>query len=74
MEYTFLGRTGLRVSRLYLRTMNFGYVTNEADSFKMMDKTVEEGINLFDSADVYGGPQTPDMEMGYGISEEIIGR
>lgn len=69
-----LGRTELRVSRLYLETMNFGYVTNEADSFKMMDKTVEEGINLFDSADVYGGPQTPDMEMGYGISEEIIGR
>lgn len=74
MEYTFLGRTGLRVSRLCLGTMNFGYVTEEPDSFKIMDKAVEAGINFFDSADVYGGPQIPDMEMGYGLSEEIIGR
>ena len=74
MEYTFLGRTGLRVSRLCLGTMNFGYVTGESDSFRIMDEAVEAGINFFDSADVYGGPQTPDMEMGYGLSEEIIGR
>jgi aryl-alcohol dehydrogenase-like predicted oxidoreductase len=32
------------------------------------------GINLFDTAVVYGGPQSPDMDQGYGISEEIIGR
>jgi aryl-alcohol dehydrogenase-like predicted oxidoreductase len=32
------------------------------------------GINFFDTADVYGGPQSPDMPKGYGISEEIIGR
>lgn len=74
MEYTFLGRTGLRVSRLCLGTMNFGYVTGEADSFRMMDGAVDSGINFFDSADVYGGPQTPDMEAGYGLSEEMIGR
>ncbi len=64
----------MRVSRLCLGTMNFGFVTNEADSFKIMDNAVEQGINFFDTADVYGGPQTPDMEMGYGLSEEIIGR
>src|SRR4029450_2541259 len=34
----------------------------------------EAGINYFDTADVYGGPQSPDMEKGYGVSEEIIGR
>ena len=39
-----------------------------------MDAAVEAGINLFDTADVYGGPQSPDMAKGYGISEEIIGR
>jgi aryl-alcohol dehydrogenase-like predicted oxidoreductase len=39
-----------------------------------MDAAVEAGINFFDTADVYGGPQTPDMEKGFGISEEIIGR
>jgi len=74
MEYTFLGRTGLRVSRLCLGTMNFGYVTGESDSFRIMDEAVDSGVNFFDSADVYGGSQTPDMEMGYGLSEEIIGR
>lgn len=74
MEYTFLGRTGLRVSRLCLGTMNFGYVTDEANSFKIMDNAVDRGVNFFDTADVYGGPQTPDMEIGFGLSEEIIGR
>ncbi|NED83217.1 aldo/keto reductase, partial [Streptomyces sp. SID11233] len=74
MQYKHLGRTGLKVSRLALGTMNFGDVTDEPTSFKIMDDAVEAGINLFDSADVYGGPQSPDMKQGYGISEEIIGR
>lgn len=74
MEYTFLGRSGLRVSRLCLGAMNFGFVTDETESFRIMDEAVEAGINFLDTADVYGGPQTPDMEMGYGLSEEIIGR
>lgn len=74
MQYVHLGRTGLKVSQLCLGTMNFGYVTDEPTAFKIMDKAVESGINFFDSADVYGGPQTPDMEKGFGISEEIIGR
>lgn len=74
MEYTFLGRTGLRVSRLCLGTMNFGFVTDEKESFKIMDKAVDEGINFFDTADVYGGPQDPAMKTGFGLSEEIIGR
>ena len=39
-----------------------------------MDAAVDAGINYFDTANVYGGPQSPDMDKGYGISEEIIGR
>ena len=39
-----------------------------------MDAAVEAGINHFDTADVYGGPQAVDMAMGYGVSEEVIGR
>jgi aryl-alcohol dehydrogenase-like predicted oxidoreductase len=54
--------------------MNFGELTDETTSFKIMDKALEVGINYMDTADVYGGPQSPDMEKGYGISEEIIGR
>ncbi|MGF7144495.1 aryl-alcohol dehydrogenase-like predicted oxidoreductase [Anaerotaenia torta] len=74
MQYVNLGRSGLKVSRLCLGTMNFGYVTDEQEAFKIMDEAAAQGINFFDSADVYGGPQKPDMEKGFGISEEIIGR
>ena len=74
MQYTHLGRTGLQVSRLGLGTMNFGELTDETTSFEIMNKALDVGINFFDTADVYGGPQSPDMEKGYGISEEIIGR
>jgi aryl-alcohol dehydrogenase-like predicted oxidoreductase len=74
MNYKHLGRTGLRVSRLALGTMNFGELTDEAASFAIMDKALDAGLNFFDTADVYGDPQSPDMEKGYGISEEIIGR
>jgi aryl-alcohol dehydrogenase-like predicted oxidoreductase len=52
MNYEHLGRSGLKVSRLALGAMNFGMVTEEADSFSIMDEAVEQGINLFDTADV----------------------
>jgi aryl-alcohol dehydrogenase-like predicted oxidoreductase len=74
MHYKHLGRTGLKVSRIALGTMNFGELTDEASSFAIMDEALDAGINFFDTADVYGGPQSPDMEKGFGISEEIIGR
>lgn len=73
MEYRNLGRTGLKVSPLCLGTMNFGDVTGKDDAFAIMDTALDAGINYFDTADVYGGPQKPDMEKGYGTSEEIIG-
>lgn len=73
MNYKHLGRTGLRVSRIGLGTMNFGELTDEPTSFRIMDEAVDAGINFFDTADVYGGPQSPDMAKGYGTSEEIIG-
>ncbi|MCC7354009.1 MAG: aldo/keto reductase [Anaerolineae bacterium] len=68
MEYTTLGRTGLRVSRLCLGTMNFGPLTPEADSYAIMDKALELGINFFDTANVYGWKQYE------GYTEQIIGR
>jgi len=74
MEYMNLGRTGLKVGRVALGTMNFGELTDEATSSAIMDEALDAGINLFDTADVYGGPQSPDMAKGFGISEEIIGR
>jgi aryl-alcohol dehydrogenase-like predicted oxidoreductase len=68
MEYVHLGRTGLKVSRLCLGTMNFGPQTSEADSFKIMDRALEMGINFFDSANVYG------WKKGEGWTEQIVGR
>ena len=74
MTYAHLGRSGLLVSRIALGTMDFGYLLDESSSFDVMDAAVDAGINHFDTADVYGGPQTADMAKGYGVSEEVIGR
>ena len=71
MEYTHLGRTGLKVSRLCLGTMNFGPYTNEPDSFKIMNEALELGINFFDTANVYGAMWDPN---GIGVTEKIIGK
>ncbi|MCC5889868.1 MAG: aldo/keto reductase [Alkalibacterium sp.] len=68
MEYTYLGRTGLKVSRLCLGTMNFGTYTSEEDAFAIMDRALDVGINFFDTANVYGGSGQR------GRTEEIIGR
>jgi NDP-hexose C3-ketoreductase / dTDP-4-oxo-2-deoxy-alpha-D-pentos-2-ene 2,3-reductase len=68
MEYTNLGRTGLRVSRLCLGTMNFGPKTTESDSFAIMDRARELGLQFFDTANVYG------WKLGEGVTEQIVGR
>ena len=59
-----LGKHGVLVSNLCLGTMNFGWQTSEEDSFEIMDRALELGINFFDTADVYGrGGQQGDTEM-----------
>jgi aryl-alcohol dehydrogenase-like predicted oxidoreductase len=70
MQYVNLGRTGLKVSRLCLGTMNYGPdgLTTEPDAHRQMDKALELGINFFDTANVYG------WKKGEGITEKIIGR
>jgi len=68
VQYTNMGRTGLKVSRLCLGTMNFGPQTSEEDSFAIMDRAIEHGMNFWDSANVYGGKK------GEGVTEQIIGR
>ncbi|MBT2657135.1 aldo/keto reductase [Bacillus sp. ISL-18] len=68
MEYSTLGRTGLKVSRLCLGTMNFGVDTEEKEAFRIMDAALDAGINFFDTANVYGWGENA------GRTEEIIGR
>ncbi|HZS11805.1 MAG TPA: aldo/keto reductase [Nitrospirales bacterium] len=68
MDTVHLGRSGLKVSRLCLGTMNFGPQAGEADSWKIMDRALEHGLNFFDTANVYG------WKVGEGVTEQIIGR
>ena len=67
MQTTHLGRTGLRVSRLCLGTMNFGPFTTPQDSFAIMDRALEAGVQFFDTANVYG------RQAGRGATETIVG-
>jgi len=72
MQYAQLGRTGLKVSRICLGTMNFGPLTGEADSFAIMDRALDEGINFFDTANVYGVRNWDDYT-DKGNTERIVG-
>ena len=68
MQYANLGRTGLKVSRLCLGTMNFGPLATEPESFAIMDRALAAGVNFFDTANRYGA----QVRVGY--TEEIIGK
>lgn len=67
MRYAKLGRSNLTVSKICLGTMHFGPYASEEESFRIMDRALELGINFFDTANVYGGPRDR------GRSEIIIG-
>ncbi len=79
MEYTHLGRSGLSVSRLCLGTMNFGPLTPPADAHAIMNHAHEIGVNFFDTANRYGGMQSPPGQVAQngeshsGWTEVIIG-
>ena len=64
MDYRTLGGSGCAVSSLALGTMTFGTETDEAGSHARLDRFVDAGGSLIDTADVYSG----------GVSEKIIGR
>jgi len=71
MEYRYIGKTGLRVTPICLGTMSFGSWSDEKESFKIMDKAYDRGINFFDTAELY---PVPPKEVYAGESESIIGR
>ena len=71
MEYRNLGKTGLKVSQLCMGSMQFGWSVDEADSQRILSRTVEAGINFIDTADVYS--RWVEGNPG-GVAEEIIGR
>ncbi len=71
MQYKYIGKTGLRVTPICLGTMSFGSWSDEKESFRIMDKCVDFGINFFDTAELY---PVPPKEVYSGETESIIGR
>lgn len=71
MEYCRLGRTGLKVSKLCLGTMQFGWTADETLSHKILTVAFEAGINFIDTADIYS--RWVEGNQG-GVSESIIGK
>jgi aryl-alcohol dehydrogenase-like predicted oxidoreductase len=70
MKMKTLGRTDISVSEICLGTMTWGKQNTEAEGHQQMDYAVEQGINFFDTAEMYAVP--PDAST-YGKTEEIIG-
>jgi aryl-alcohol dehydrogenase-like predicted oxidoreductase len=71
MEFRKLGRTDVSVSEICLGTMTFGQQTSEAEGFAQMDYAVAQGVNFFDTAELYSIPPRAET---YGATEEIIGK
>lgn len=71
MEQRRLGTSGIVVSDICMGTMTFGLQADEKMSFRVMDRSVDAGIDFFDTAEVYPVPPTAELA---GDTEEIVGR
>lgn len=71
MKYNTLGRTDISVSEICLGTMTWGSQNSEADAFEQMDYALENGVNFFDTAELY--PTTPLSPETYADTERMIG-
>ena len=70
MNYKKLGNTSLNVSTICLGTMTWGEQNNQNDAFNQMNFALENGVNFWDTAELYSVPPKKDT---YGLTEEIIG-
>jgi len=70
MKYNYIGKSGLRVSNICMGTMTFGKKCDKKISFQILDKAYENGVNFFDTAEVYPVPPTAET---YGVTEQIFG-
>ncbi len=68
MDYSTLGNAGVKVSPLCLGTMMFGGQTNEADSIAIMHKALDQGVNFFDTANMYNAGES-EVVVGKAISD-----
>ena len=70
MKFKKLGNTDLKVSLICLGTMTWGTQNSEKDAFEQMDYSTSQGVNFFDTAELYSVPPTADS---YGKTEKMIG-
>ncbi len=70
MKYTTLPNTDIKVSKICLGTMTWGKQNTEAEGFEQMDYALDQGVNFFDTAELYAVPASPET---YGATEKIIG-
>ncbi len=71
MKYTRLPHTDIRVSKICLGTMTWGRQNNEDEGHEQMDYALEQGVNFFDTAELYPIPAKKEL---YAVTEEIIGK
>ena len=70
MDFRYIGKSGLRVSSICMGTMTFGSSTSRQEAFKILDKSYENGINFYDTAEIYPVPPKKSYE---GTTEKIVG-
>ena len=70
MKYTKLPHTDIKVSKLCLGTMTWGNQNTQAEGFEQMDYALDQGVNFFDTAELYPVPATKET---YAETERIIG-
>jgi aryl-alcohol dehydrogenase-like predicted oxidoreductase len=70
MKYTTLPNTDIKISKICLGTMTFGQQNTEADGHAQMDYALENGVNFFDTAEMYSVPARQET---YGSTEKILG-
>ena len=70
MKHRYIGKTGLRVSPICMGTMTFGSSTSKKEAFKILDKAYDNGINFYDTAELYPVPAKASYE---GTTEIIVG-
>lgn len=71
MQHKRLGRSPIQVSKICMGTMTFGSGADEATSHRILDRSLDAGINFFDTAENY---PVPPKEEWAGVTEEIVGR
>ena len=70
MNYTTLPHTDIEVSKICLGTMTWGKQNTEAEGHDQMDYALEQGVNFFDTAEMYPIPSSQDL---YAETEKIMG-